>query len=85
MFKLESEPWIKADMENGSQMTPILTWGTGQGDFIHLVKDDHEYQLVWGIERSTSPEEPHAYLFEALTHWPKEVLKDIVERYPLED
>lgn len=81
MFKLESEPWIKADMERG-QEKPILTWRNEYNTVLHLISDDHQYMLIIGFVPSSS--EPKIN-FKPMTHWPKDVLKDIAEHYPLED
>jgi hypothetical protein len=83
MFKLELEPWIKADMENEMQKTPILTWGDGKGGVVHLVEDDYQYdsyELIWGVETDNI-----TTIFTPLNHWPKEILRDIVERFPLDE
>jgi len=81
MFKLELEPWIKADMESGGQMAPILTWRDEYETTIHLVKDDNEYCLAIGYAA-----DPNAKMhFKLIAHWPKEILRDIVERFPLDE
>lgn len=77
MFKLEQEPWIKADMETRQKM-PILTWRDEHGSVIHLVEDDNEYCLVIGHE---PPPEAKIY-FKYLSHWPKEILRDVAGSFP---
>lgn len=90
MFKLEQEPWIKADLEGGGQVEPLFTWRDGAGLVVHLSQttpgSDH-YSFFLGSENinseRTAPEP--AVVHKPMTSIPVEILIDAATRYPGDD
>ncbi len=81
MFKLESEPWIKADLIVGGQELPLMTWRDGSGFVIHLCENKKEgvgegrhYSFFLGNETEDHP------LHRIITSIPADVLSDVADR-----
>ena len=65
MYKVQEQPDEKAKMENGKEVTPLLTLKDEYGGVAHIIEDDHCYVLVnGGITRN----------FKMTHHWYPEAI-----------
>jgi hypothetical protein len=70
MHIVQSIPDEKAIMENGDEVTPLVTLKDEYGSISHIIIDDHCYVLINGSEERA---------FKMTCHWYKEAVYALVQ------